>query len=403
MEKFKRMQEKLAELCERMQAINDTAENENRTALTADEDKRFSELHKEAESLRMRLRESRSQSLMLEQDKPFNEEREYIPYVHRMSEHRAATGKRFREIIRNKGEFTLELRETVTATTTANASNAIPVYIKDFIEPLDKGLIYDKLGINIEYGLSGDIKYPIMPYIEATIEDEAVKLVDTTLAPGAINPHPRRMGVTCPLTGLTNIQTDMRIYNWILSAISSAIARLLNRWMFMPVAIKSNVFGVFAYNKTSNPVQTVSFEGELPTYKELLAMRGKVMGSGAYQDGTYAYVMSSQMYTALESTPINPNGDRMIITAGKIGEVPVFVTEEIECTAKGIYNEKAQNVGFGRFSDCKVGQFGSLRLIVNPYTGDTSDVTRITVNTHWAVDCIRHNSFILGTVKQPAS
>lgn len=399
---YEQMENELLLLCEQMQEINDFAESEKRTALTAEEDKKFTKLSDKAESLRRRLREAKAQAEYANAHKDKPEEREqYLPYVHRLSEARAASGKRFREVLTNKGEFKIELRESITKST--DIASAIPVYVGDFVEPLDKGLIFDRLGINIEYGLSGDIKYPLMPYIEATIEDEAIKLEDTSLKPGAINPKPRRCGVTCPMTGLADIQTDMRVYNWVVGALSTAVARLINRWMFMPSPVKTGVYGVFAYNKTDNPVTTATFAAALPTYKELVAMRGKVMSTGAYADGSYAYVMSSEMYTALESTPISERGEKMIISDGKIGGVPVFVTEEIECTGRGndgknIYNATAKHVGFGRFTDCKVGQFGQMRLIVNPYTGDTQDVTRITLNTHWAVDCVRYGSFVIGTI-----
>ena len=97
---------------------------------------------------------------------------------------------------------------------------------------------------------------------------------------------------------------------------------------------------------------------------------------------------------------LNNNG--VFLVDGKIGGIPVFITEEIECTGKSAgkstYNVTPKHVGFGRFSDVKVGQFGQFKLIVNPYTGDTADVTRITVNANWAVDTLRRSSFVIGTI-----
>lgn len=397
---LKQLENELVVLVEQMQSINDKAQAENRNHLNNEENAQFMDLSSKAASLRMRIDEECARQKRT--GDPQGSQREMIPHVYQLSEFRANSGKLFREAIKTKGELVLELRETATATTSTGVANAIPVYIKDFIEPLEKGLIYDKLGIPIEYGLSGDVKYPIMPYIEATIAGEAVKLADTTLAPDAVTPKPKRIGVTCPLTGLADIQTDMRVYNWVVSALATAVARTVNRWAFTTSPINSDTYGVFAYNKTANPVKTVQFAGAIPTFKELTAMRGAVMGTGAYSDGTYAYVMSSQMYAALESEPKVSGGEQMIITNGKIGEVPVFITEEIESTAKGVYNETAKHVGFGRFSDCKMAQFGNVKLIINPYSGDTQDITRITVNTHWSVDCIRYGSFIIGTATLPA-
>lgn len=392
------LKERLALLNEGLLAINDKAAAENRTVLTESENKEWDKLDGEAENIRKRLRVLAAVAA----DNAPIEDRGYEPFATKISEQRAASGRMFREALTRNCEIALELRESVTATTAANAINAIPVYIKDFVEPLEKGLIFDKLGVKMEYGLSGDIKYPVMPYIEASIADEGVKLEDTTLAPGAITPKPRRLGVTCPLTGLANVQTDMRLYNWLLNELAKSVARAINRWMFMTVAAATDVYGVFAYNKDKNPIESVTFKAASPTYKELVAMRGKVMTSGAQNDGTYAYVMSAAMYTELETTPKVANGEQMILVDGKIGGIPVFITEEIECTGKSggksTYNVTPKHVGFGRFSDVKVGQFGQFKLIVNPYTGDTADVTRITVNAHWAVDTLRRSSFVIGTI-----
>lgn len=392
------LKERLALLNEGLLAINDKAAAENRTVLTESENKEWDKLDGEAENIRKRLRVLAAVAA----DNAPIEDRGYEPFVTKISEQREASGRMFREALARNCEIALELRESVTATTAANAANAIPVYIKDFVEPLEKGLIFDKLGVKIEYGLNGDIKYPIMPYIEASLVDEGVKLEDTTLAPGAITPKPRRLGVTCPLTGLANIQTDMRLYNWLLNELAKSVARAINRWMFMTVAAATDVYGVFAYNKDKNPIESVAFKAASPTYKELVAMRGKVMTSGAQNDGTYAYVMSAAMYTELETTPKVANGEQMILVDGKIGGVPVYITEEIECTGKSAgkstYNVTPKHVGFGRFSDVKVGQFGQFKLIVNPYTGDTADVTRITVNANWAVDTLRRSSFVIGTI-----
>ena len=388
--KLTKLQLRLAELKESMYAINDKAEAEGRSALTAEEDERFDALKKEYDGLYKRL-------LPKSEDE---EQREiFIPTEFRLTAERTAAGKKLREILRERGEFTLELREDLRASTTsADIANVVPVYIKDFIEPLEKGLIFNKLGIKIETGLSGETKYPIMPYIEATIEDEAVALSDTTIKPGALTPHPRRVGIKCPLTGLANIMSDMRVYNWVIGAVTSAIARLLNRWMFMTLPVKSNVYGVFAYNKDNNAIIQKAFAGDTPTYAELLAMQGEVMSTGAINDGTYAYVMSAKMLAKLKATPIKANGgDKMIVTNDEIDGIPVFVTEEIECTEKNVYNENPKHVGFGRFTDVKVGEFGQMRLVIDPYTDSSKDITNVTVNAHWAVDVIRNGSFVIGT------
>ena len=387
---------RLAEVRSRMQDMNDAAEVAKR-AFTPEEEKEWERLTQDAASI------SRSLTIASYAAEPelARDMREYADYgaVYRVTSERALAGAAFRNLLeaRQKTGAQIELRDVI-ATTSTQVAGAVPVLVKDFIEPLEKGIIYGMLGIKIQTGLTSDVKYPITPYITAMIAGETIELTDTTITLKDLMPKPQKMGATIPLTGLSNIKTDGAVYNWVVNNLSLAVARTLNRWMFQPTAVADGLHGVFSYNEAANPIQQKPLSAT-PTYQELLALRGAVMSTGAYPDGTYAYVMSGMMYATLEATPVNPNGgDKMIITDGKIGGVPVFITEEIECLGGTQYNVVPKHVGFGRFSDCMAHQFGGMRLIVDPYSESTADVTRTTINTYWSVDLVRAKSFVIGTI-----
>ena len=395
----KELQSEFQDIRERMQAINDTAEAAGRQELTAEEAREWDTLAKKADVCRRALDMAR-----LSGDEELSRElRSFdsvLPMEYRLTTERAEAGKRLRAFFETKYKrgTDVELRDVITASGTTEVDGAIPVLVKDFIEPLEKGIIYGKLGIKVLTGLSANIKYPIAPYVEASIAGEKEKIADTTITLTDLKPKPQRIAISIPFTGLANIQTDGAFYTWVVNEIVKAVARTLNRWMFQTTAIKEGVYGVFAYNASANPILQKVFAAAAPTYKELLAMRGEVMATGAYNDGTYAYVMSGKMYADLEATPIATNSDRMILQDGKSGGVPVFITEEIECTGKGSYNVTPKHVGFGRFSDCMAHQFGNMRLIVDPYSSADADATRVVLNTDWSVDVVRAKSFVIGTV-----
>ena len=393
------LQEEWQSLRSRMQDINDTAEAAGRTALTEEENQRWNDLSARAEVVR------RSLQLALMSDNPAvrDEMRSAItvlPVEHRLTPVRAAAGAKFRAMFAdtNRSAAEVELRDLVSATASTDVTSAVPVFVQDFVEPLEKGLIFGLVGQRILTGLSGDISYPIAPYVVATIAKEKEKIADTTITLDGLRPKPQRIGIVVPMTGYANIKTDGALYNWVVAEVVKAVARSLNRWMFMATPISEGVYGAFAYNASANPIQEKGFSGALPTYKELLDMRGKVMSTGAYNDGTYAYVMSGAMHAALEATPISTGSDRMILENGKIGGVPVFITEEIEYIGEEKYNATAKHVGFGRFSDCMSHQFGGMKLLVDPYTNGDADITRVLLNTMWSVDLIRAKSFVIGTV-----
>jgi hypothetical protein len=53
-------------------------------------------------------------------------------------------------------------------------------------------------------------------------------------------------------------------------------------------------------------------------------------------------------------------------------------------------------VGFGFFGYEGFGQFGEMRVVVDPYTGATEDTVRITLNGDWAMTAVRPEAFTLG-------
>lgn len=385
---------RLIALRERMQAMNDKAEAEGCRAFTAEEEQQWAAAKNEVSIIQRSL-----DLATLSPDEAVQREVKDVflsaATMPRITTERANSGKRFREALKTKGDVVIELRDAATFSTAVGA--AIPVYVQDFIEPLEHGLIYNLVGAKIKYGLSSTESYPIAPYIEATIGGETVKIEDTTITLKSLQPKPQKLGISCPLSGLANIQTDGAIYAWLVAEVVKAVARTLNSWMFRTAAIVEGIRGVFAYDADANPIQQKSFAGKVPTYLELVQMRGAVMATGAYSDGTYAYVMSAEMYSTLEATPITEGGDRMIVADGKIGGFPVYLTEDIEYTTAG-KNATPKHVGFGRWSDALLGQFGGMRLVIDPYTGKNSDITTITLNTYWAIDTIRPKSFVLGTV-----
>lgn len=396
------LQQRYAELKEQANVINDKVELENRSMSDA-EKKEWNDIVREVDAIKREL-EFRSMSEDVEVRNAALLARATAPTILENTKERMAAGAKFRSWLSNRsGELQIELRDSVTATGTADAPNVIPVLTQDFINPLEKGLILNQLKITMKTGLSANVKYPIMPSFEANFVNEKEVVKDTVIKDSALQPKPHRISVAVPLTDLENLQSDGKLYAWIIDNLALAVARTLNRWIFQTTAIVSNVFGAMAYNATSNKIQQQSFTGAVPTYAELIAMRGKVQKTGAYNDGTYAYVMSGALSATLEATRRFDSGDTPILVDGKIGGCPVLMSEFIEATGVGAdgeveFNDTPKHVGFARWSDLIIGQFGGIKLTIDPYTGSKAGVINLVIDTHYSVDLLRPGSFVIGTV-----
>lgn len=293
-------------------------------------------------------------------------------------------------------------RESIMVST--NAAPMIPLAINDIIKPLEEGLILGKVGLKVQTGLSGNYVWPTVAAIEGEWAGESAALTDKTIAIDKIVPTPYRLGATVSVTSQLINQTDGVAYAVVKEQIPMAITRTLNKTMFSPVTVNANkVNGPFvackkAAAKAIGALTTtalrkealhITFAGELPTYKELLAMKGIILAKGIISDGTFCYVMDEYTKAMLESTPRDAGSGLMIIENDKIAGVPVFCTNYIN-------NDGGIHVGLGVWSYQALGQFGEQRFIVDPYTKASKDTTVLTLNGDWSMTTLRQEAFLLG-------
>lgn len=289
-----------------------------------------------------------------------------------------------------KSEFIVAQREWVDGVELADVTEGgmIPLTIKDILPPLEMGLIFDKLGIQVETGVMGDIQWPVVGSVEASIKGEKEALTDTGIDFSSISPKKVRVGITIPVTYQAINSTSSDLLRIVQEQARMGISRLVNRVSFSHQNFTGDFHGPFAGAKA-----TGSFAGAVPTYKELLAMKGKVASEGVEMIG-FCFVMSENMKAALEATPIDAGSGRMIIENGTINGYPVFTTEYVNY---GSDKSKAdvEYIAAGCFGYLAVNQYGELRVVVDPYTRAKEDIVQVTINSDWSMTTLRTEAFAL--------
>lgn len=294
-------------------------------------------------------------------------------------------------------------REAMVVT---DAEAMVPLTISDIIGPLEEGLILKTVGIKLQTGLAGDYVSPVVGKIEASFADEAAALTDLEIPVSKLKPTPKRVGVTVSVSSQLINQTQGVALDVVKQQIPMAVTRTLNKVMFSPTEVNTTVQGPFAVIKKADATgqllsalttkakkkacSHLKFAGAVPTYKELLAMKGIVLAKGVINDGTAAYVMDEYMKATLESTPRDEGSGLMIVEDGRIAGIPVFCTNEID-------EEESDHIGFGIWSYELLGQFGEQRFVVDPVSGAKNDVTILTLNGDWSMTTARPEAFVLGT------
>ena len=268
------------------------------------------------------------------------------------------------------------------------AGGMVPLTIKDILPPLEMGLIWDKVGIPVETGVIGDISWPVMGSVEASVLGEKEELTDTGVDLSKIKPKKERVGITIPITYQAINDINSNLLGIIQTQARMGVTRLLNRVAFSHQNFTSTFHGPFAGGKTQG-----SFAGAIPTLKELMGMKGKVAAMGVEMSG-FCFVMSENMKAVLEATPIDAGSGRMIIENGTIKGYPVFTTEYINY---GSDKSKAavEYVAAGCFGYLAANQYGDLRIVVNPYSRAKEDIVEVTINGDWSITTLRSEAFAL--------
>lgn len=288
----------------------------------------------------------------------------------------------------------------------ADVDGMVPLTIGDIIQPLEEGLILNTVGIKLHMGLSGDYVSPILGAVEASVADEDMELSDTKIPLNKLKPVPKRIGISVPISSQTINQTEGVALDQVKSQLLPAVTRTLNKLMFSPVEVNASIKGPFVTIKTADGTgklltelksktakkecSHLKFAGEIPTYKELLAMKGLALAKGVINDGTACYVMDEYMKSTLEATPRDEGSGLMIVENGRIAGIPVFCTNEID-------EATTDHIGFGIWTYEQLGQFGELRFVVDPMSQAKKDVTVLTLNGDWSMTTARPEAFVLGT------
>lgn len=367
--------ERIAEIKEQMRSMLDKAEAEQRS-LTDTEQASFDALKNEKALLQMRA-EKRSLDNEPNYNTPVPGACLFAKAVDDVVNHRSLVD--YKGIVSENGIKVVH-RAAVSAMSTGDVANIIPVTIGDILEPLEKGLVLDKLGIKMQTGLTGEFVFPTLQAVEASIAGENTTIGDTKLVIGKLKAVPKRVSISIPVSRTAIKQTNFDLQNIVTTQISKAVARLLNKWLLSGTRLSGATDGVFV--KTSADVTFAA----TPSYADVVSLETAVMDKGVdVTDGTAAYVCTPKVYGALKTTPKEKGSAEMICKDGMVNGYPVIVSNYMD----------ADTLGFGVFSYSAIGQFGDMDLIIDPYTDAKSNIVNFILNADYDLITARTEAFAI--------
>lgn len=376
------MIKRVREINARFKELADTLEVEKRS-MTAEELAEKEALTAEKAVLELRMLQTETNMAAVEQSE--NRSRVFSECVKYMK--RGIYGdnlpEEYRSLLTENGLLIPITRDVIDST---GVGAIVPLTIGEVIEPLEKGLILDKVGTKMQYGIVGAWQFPVVAGgVEAELQDENVDLTDKKIDITKIVPEPRRVGISIPVSNRAIDQSAGLILDIVRKQLYLAIQRLLNKWMFNKTQLSKASKGCFV---DAYAAPAVTFAGDVPTWAEVLKIEAAVMEKGVVMDGTAAWVCSASMFAKLKAAPKDAGSGRFIVEDGMIDGYPVFVTEFVE----------KDMLGFGVFSYELVGQFGEMRMTVDSTSAAVAkkNMTYFVFNTDFDMLTLRSEAFAVG-------
>ena len=305
----------------------------------------------------------------------------------------AEANRQMRECVKEGKRFELKISRAVASSFKGNASgyadpatstNPAGLTTGDIVEPLYAKTILAAIGSPLLTGLKGNYQWPVVETFEATINDEGVALGDTKIPLSKLIAKPERMGVAVPITREALNETEDLLQLVCTQYMPVAAAALMNKIMFSTekVAKATNLVGPYV-NLKANRKKT--YTGEAPTLKELLGLKGLVLGANIMPEGL-CFVMTETTKAMLEGTPKWDGANMAIVDDnGKINGVPVFCSSYVA----------EDTVLFGSFKYAPQGLFGEMTIIIDPYTLARKNAIDFVLNADYAISVLREEAFAM--------
>lgn len=372
---LKQSYDRMAEIAERMRNMCDSIESEKRE-FNENEKQEFRALEEEKQALQFNIARIKADAAKREADpgRVSGEERRAFAAACTAIYNKRDT--KDYPFISATGSIEIPKYRDVMSTT--DAAPMIPITIGDIVEPLEKGLILEKVGVKMQTGIVGDWMLPVVTGVEATIEGENVAISDTKIPIAQLKSKPKRVTICIPVSNTAIKQTNFALLNVVTTQMSMALTRVLNKWMFSPTKLTNASDGVFV--KTAADITFTT----APTYENVIGLKSTVLKKGVQIENA-CYVCGAEMYGLLETTPKVAGDSNMILQDGKINGFPVFITEYVG----------EDFLGFGAFAYALVGQFGAMQIVVDPYTKADANITRFVLNADFDMLAVRPEAFAI--------
>lgn len=281
---------------------------------------------------------------------------------------------------------------------TAVAEAATGVVVKEdqqeLLLPLRPNLVLARAGARFMTGLVGNITWPKFSDVEVYWEGENTPAKDAggAFSKGAVF-APRRLTAYVDISEQLLVQETFSVEALLRQLFAEKIAQKIEATAFSSAAHQENVpDGLFQVTPTA-------VTGDM-TWANIVKMETEVDVANALS-GNLAYIMSPQLVGKAKTKVKDASGAGGFIFMGNgDGQLNGYKALRSNHIPKNL-QEGADESGiiFGNWSDYFIGQWGSMVIKLDPYSGSKNGMVSLIVNSYWNMGAIRPESFCIGSMK----
>ena len=359
------LQVRYREIQARMGELNVTAA-EGKRELTADEQREWNTLSREAEVVMMDL-----QSQMTEAE--LAKHREVI-----------SKGEQLREYLRQTMQAGAKreiLLFPAAGNTTANitASGAIQLSIHEMIPTLHEGLDLPKT-LKIVTGVTGNELWPVsVNDVEMEEVGEVEALNDQVLDFTNITPVQNPVGLKVPISNMAIDNAAFDLMAFVQAKFTLALKKYLAKKMYS----QAN------WAKNKGPFSNLTKAGDIDlgnnAYKSILKAIAKFSDKGFFE-GDCVLIMDRETEADLMATPRAGTMNGFVIENGLCAGHPYICSHFLNTTLDNghLVPTAKKYIGIGYFEWFALQQHGDVRMVVDPVTLADKGVTRVILRTSWS-------------------
>lgn len=276
------------------------------------------------------------------------------------------------------GQIQLPVESRAAVTVTDEHDDVIEVEFADLLTPLRAKNVLVAAGAKYMSGLIGDVQVPIMGAGNVTWEGEVASAKEAGYTFSSKKLQPKRLTAYVDISKQFLVQDSIGAEQAIRADIVAAINSKL----------ESTILGS-VQGSTTTPAGI--FYGQSPkkitTFKDICDLEASIEDANVI--GECKYVMSNKAKAALRNMPKSAKSTQLVMENGEVDGTPVLNTSNVE----------AQNIAYGDWNNLAIGQWGSIDLVVDPYTLAKDGQVRIVINAFFDAVILRPEAFAFGTTQ----